>query len=75
MNANIPYFWCILVGIIVQIVNICAQFLDGSSRKVFAAGEFGRETIHDALLVLKKVCWKYGLLWYLIRAVLTDYGS
>jgi len=49
--------------------------LDDSSRKVLAAGEFEAETTHNALLVLKKARWKYSLLWYSIKAVLTDHGT
>jgi hypothetical protein len=48
--------------------------LDYSSRKVLVADEFEAETTYNALLVLKKACWKYGLLWYSIKAVLTDHG-
>ena len=50
-------------------------FLDDSSRKVLAAGEFKAETIKNALVVLRKVCWNYGILWYSIKAVLTDHGT
>ena len=49
--------------------------LDDSSRKVLAAGEFDHETTYNALLVLKKACWKCSIQWYSILAVLTDHGS
>jgi putative transposase len=49
--------------------------LDDSSRKVLAAGEFDAETTKNALAVLRKACWKYGILWYSIKAVLTDHGT
>jgi putative transposase len=49
--------------------------LDDSSRKILAAGEFEAETTKNALVVLKKACWKYSMLWYSILAVLTDHGS
>ncbi|MCL2134600.1 MAG: DDE-type integrase/transposase/recombinase [Candidatus Bathyarchaeota archaeon] len=49
--------------------------LDDSSRKVLAAGEFDHETTKNALIVLKKACWKCSIQWYSIRAVLTDHGS
>jgi transposase InsO family protein len=49
--------------------------LDDSSRKVLAAGEFDAETTKNALVVLRKACWKYSMLWYLILAVLTDHGT
>ncbi|MDR2720283.1 MAG: DDE-type integrase/transposase/recombinase [Nitrososphaerota archaeon] len=49
--------------------------LDDSSRKVLAAGEFEAETTKNALIVLKKACWKCSMQWYSILAVLTDHGA
>ena len=49
--------------------------LDDSSRKVLAAGEFEAETTKNALIVLKKACWKCSIQWYFILAVLTDHGT
>ncbi|MDR0461441.1 MAG: hypothetical protein LBH62_08475 [Nitrososphaerota archaeon] len=45
--------------------------MDGSSRKIIAAGEFDAEATKNVFIVLKRAqreCSK----WYLIKAVLTE---
>jgi transposase InsO family protein len=49
--------------------------LDDSSRKVLTASEFDAETTKNALVVLRKACWKYSMLWYSILTVLTDHET